>query len=111
MGRSRLLLSLLCACALVFPAGALADDILVDWSSLLPGLTDQFTPNSANECVSGRLSCVDATIREMNRRFTPLAQSCDHNAVFSLLYLRVTQKYREAVSDPNYFSDNAFVNH
>jgi hypothetical protein len=87
------------------------DSILVDWSSLLPGLTDQYDPNSANQCVSGKVTCVDATIREMTRRFNPLASSCDHRALFSLLYLRVTQQYRQAVSDPNFFEDNAFVNH
>jgi hypothetical protein len=92
--------------------GASADTLLLDWSSLLPGLTDTYTPNSANACNSGQIQCVDATINEMQRRFAPLATSCDHNALFALLYLRVTQTYRrEAGSDPNFFSDNAFVNH
>ena len=133
MSRLRLLLlSLTCAVVVLAPARALADittstitsatstigttttdptSVLVDWSSLLPGLTDQYDPNSANECVAGRVTCVDATIREMERRFGPLATSCDHNALFALLYLRVTQQYRQAVSNPSYFSDNAFVNH
>jgi hypothetical protein len=93
-------------------APAVADlNPLIDWSSLTPGLTDQYDPNSANECTSGKVKCVDAVIKEMNRRLTPLAQSCDHNALFSLLYLRVTQQYRQAVNDPNFFDDNAFVNH
>src|SRR5947209_14468741 len=135
MSRLRLLPMLLCAAALSAPAHALADltstvtttattttnvagtattdpsSVLVDWSSLLPGLTDQYDPNSANDCVAGRVTCVDATIREMQRRFAPLASSCNHNALFALLYLRVTQQYRQAVSNPSYFSDNAFVNH
>ena len=113
MRGSRLLLASLCACVLMLiPARAMADtNILVDWSSLLPGLTDQYDPNSANDCVSGKVNCVDATIREMTRRFDPLASSCDHRALFSLLYLRVTQQYRQAVSNPNFFDDNAFVNH
>ena len=29
----------------------------------------------------------------------------------NLLYLRVTEQYRLAVDDPNFFDDNAFVNH
>jgi hypothetical protein len=126
MSRLRLLLlSSICAVVLFSPARASADllttttttattslsSVLVDWSSLLPGLTDQYDPNSANDCVAGRVTCVDATIREMQRRFGPLATSCDHNALFALLYLRVTQQYRQAVSNSNYFSDNAFVNH
>ena len=121
---------LLCAAALVSPAVAGADTTvasltstatatttatsttaLVDWSALVPGLTDEYDPNSANDCVAGRVSCVDATIREMTSRLGPLATSCDHKALFALLYLRVTQQYRQAISDPNYFSDNAFVNH
>jgi hypothetical protein len=113
MRGTRLLLALVCAGALMLlPARAVADDnLFVDWSSLLPGLTDQYDPNSANQCVAGRVTCVDATIREMTRRFNPLASSCDHRALFSLLYLRVTQQYRQAVSDPSFFADNAFVNH
>jgi hypothetical protein len=106
--------AVLTAFLLSFSAPAYADivsDPLVDWSTLLPGLTDQYDPNSANECTSGKVKCVDAVIKEMNKRFTPLAQSCDHNALFSLLYLRVTQQYRQAVNDPNFFQDNAFVNH
>src|SRR3981081_4187635 len=47
----------------------------------------------------------------MTRRVNPFADSCDPRALFSLLYLRVTQQYRQAVSDPNFFDDNAFVNH
>jgi Family of unknown function (DUF5995) len=124
MSKARLLLPLVCAAALAVPASTSADltstvtstatdptSVLIDWSSLLPGLTDQYDPNSANICVSGHVECVDATIREMARRFGPLATTCNHNALFALLYLRVTQQYRLAVNDPNYFSDNAFVNH
>jgi hypothetical protein len=99
--------------SLMGAAPAVADDLnpLIDWSSLAPGLTDQYDPNSANECTSGKVKCVDAVIKEMTRRFTPLGRSCDHNALFSLLYLKVTQQYRQAVNDPNFFDDNSFVNH
>lgn len=93
------------------PAGA-EDPIFVDWTSLLPSLTDQYDPNSANECVSGKPTCVDKTIREMTRRFDPLAAACDHNAVFSLSYLRTTEEYRRTVTDdPAFFADTPFVNH
>jgi hypothetical protein len=47
----------------------------------------------------------------MSRRLSPQASSCDHNALFALLYLRVTEHYRAAVNDPHFFDDNAFVNH
>lgn len=86
--------------------------VLVGWSSLLPSLTDTYTPNDSNICNAGRIQCVDSTINEMERRFAPLASSCDHNALFALLYLQVTQTYRQEVgADPNFFMDNDFVNH
>lgn len=110
--RLRWILPAVCAVLLLAPATAAAEDPpFLDWSSLLPGLTDEYTPNSDNACVSGRVQCVDATVREMTRRFDPLASSCNHNAIFSLLYLRTTEEYRRAVDDPHFFEDNAFVNH
>jgi hypothetical protein len=101
--------------AALFSAGgqrARADDpIFVDWPSLLPGLVDTYDPTSANDCVAGRPACVDATIREMRRRFEPLGQGCHHNAVFALAYLRTTQTYKWARDQPGYFNDTAWVNH
>ena len=46
----------------------------------------------------------------MTRRFDALASSCDHNAIFSLIYLRVTEEYRRTVEEP-FFDDTAFVNY
>jgi hypothetical protein len=67
-------------------------------------------PVMTKDCQQGTTKCVDAVIAEMKRRFAPLVRSCDHDAIFSLAYLRTTEAYRRAVSDPNFFSDNAFVN-
>jgi hypothetical protein len=102
-----------CTLVLAVPATAAADDPpFVDWTSLLPGLTTSYDPNSENICVSGKPQCVAATLREMTRRWAPLATSCDHNAVFALLYKDVTAEYKATIdADPNYFSDNNFVNH
>jgi hypothetical protein len=83
----------------------------VPWSSVLPGLTSTFDPSSDNICQSGRIQCVDSVLREMSRRLAPLASSCSHDAVFADLYLIVTKYYRQDVTDPNFFADNAFVNH
>ena len=69
---------------LSFAAPAAADDpAFVDWTSLLPGLTTSYEPSSANDCAAGRSSCVKSTIREMQRRFDPMAQACDPNATFT----------------------------
>ena len=85
--------------------------LFVNWTTLLPSLTDAYDPNSANECVAGKPHCVDATIEAMKDRFTPLGQACNHNAVFAMAYLRTTQTYEWARNQPGFFNDTAFVNH
>ena len=47
----------------------------------------------------------------MQRRFDPLAQSCDHDSIFALAYLRTTEEYRRTIEDPTFFEDTPFVNH
>lgn len=91
-------------------AGA-EDPVFVDWTSLLPSLTDNYDPSSANDCVAGRPRCIDVTISEMQRRFKPLGRNCDHNAMFSLTYLRTTQTYKWARDQQGFFADTPFVNH
>lgn len=90
---------------------ALAEPPFVPWSEQLPALTTEYQPSSEHECNSGKLRCVDAVIREMTRRFDPLEAGCDHNALFSLTYLRTTEEYRRAVVEPGFFTDPAFINH
>jgi Family of unknown function (DUF5995) len=103
------LLALLCVAA---PGAARAEDpTFVGWTALLPGLTTEYQPSSDNDCAAGRTRCVDAVIREMRRRFDPLAAACDHDAIFSLTYLRTTEEYRRTIEDPTFFEDTRFVNH
>jgi hypothetical protein len=87
------------------------DPTFVEWTSVLPSLTTEYDPTSADECVAGKINCVDKAIREMRRRFEPLAKACDHNAVFGLAYLRTTQTYKWAAETPGFFEDPQFVNH
>jgi hypothetical protein len=111
----RLLAVLTALVALIVPVSqqAAADDPppFLDWASLLPGLVDEYQPSSANDCVAGRPHCVDATIREMERRFRSLGPACDHNAVFALAYLRTTQTYKWARDQSGFFTDTPWVNH
>jgi Family of unknown function (DUF5995) len=102
-----------CTLLLALPAVAAAEDPpFLDWTSLLPGLTTEYQPNSENICNSGKPKCVAATLSEMEKRLKPLRTSCDHNAVFALLYKDVTAEYKATIdADPYYFSDNNFVNH
>jgi Family of unknown function (DUF5995) len=104
--------ALLALLLLGFPAVTRAEDPpFVGWTALLPGFTVGYEPSSENDCVAGRTRCVDAVIREMGRRFDPLASACDHDAIFSLTYLRTTEEYRRAIEDPTFFEDTHFVNH
>ena len=110
---SRLAIALAVAAALLIAsAPARADDPpYIGWTQLLPGLTTQYDPSSENDCTAGRTRCVDAVIREMRRRFDPLAEGCAHDAIFALAYLRTTEEYRRTIDDPTFFEDTPFVNH
>jgi hypothetical protein len=112
--RSSLRLALLALVLLVLarPATAVAEDPpFVGWSALLPGLSLPYDVTSPDDCIAGRVQCVDRVIREMTRTFEPLASSCDHDAIFALTYLRVTEEYRRTVETPTFFDDTPFVNH
>jgi hypothetical protein len=87
------------------------DPPYVDWTSILPSFTSAYEPSSANSCTSGKTLCVDAVIREMTKRFSPLADTCHHNAIFSLAYLRTTEEYRRTIDDPSFFQETTWVNH
>jgi Family of unknown function (DUF5995) len=110
--RLRLALLVLVLVALARPVTAVAEDPpFVGWSSLLPGLSLPYDVTSPDDCIAGRVQCVDKTVREMAKRFDPLASTCDHNAIFALTYLRVTEEYRRTVQDPTFFQDTPFVNY
>ncbi len=99
--------------AMCWPATpAQADDPpFIGWSAALPAISWQFDPTSADECAAGRVSCVEKTIREMEKRFNPLAAECAHSAVFALAYLRTTETYLRTAQTAGFYSDPAFVNH
>ena len=100
------------ACAFVVPGVARAEDPpYLGWPEILAPAPGSYTPSAEEDCLSGRTKCVDAVIREMQRRFAPLASDCEHDAIFSLAYLRTTQAYRRAIENPDFFQDTRFVNH
>jgi hypothetical protein len=91
---------------------AAAAQTLPNWSSVAPALSSGgYDPSSSNICVAGRPGCVDVVIKEMNRRFQPLARRCDHNAIFSLAYLRTTEVFKSVFLRPGYFQDPPFLAH
>ncbi len=103
---------LVCLLALAVPATAAAEDPpFVDYTSLLLPALGTYDPTSEDDCVAGRFQCVDKVIREMTRRFDKLAESCDHDLMFSVTYLRTTEEYLRAATTPGFFQDPTFVNH
>jgi Family of unknown function (DUF5995) len=92
-------------------AGLLPINPITDWSTLLPGLSPQYDPNDPNICTSGKPQCIDAVVKEMNKRFTPLATSCSHNALFSLLYMDVSKQVAIDDRTTGYFDDPGFISH
>jgi hypothetical protein len=94
---------------LVAPAGA--DTLYTPWSSLLPGWNDQFVPSSDNDCAAGRPNCLNATLKEQTRILGTTGQSCSHNAIFPLAYVRMTQTYGWTRDQAGYYADVPYMNH
>lgn len=104
------------ATAIVFcgpsgPAHAEDPPPFVGWSQVLPALVTTFDAGSSDDCEAGRPACVRQTIREMEKRFDPLAETCDHDAIFSLAYLRTTEAFYAASETPGFFKDTPRINH
>jgi hypothetical protein len=83
----------------------------VPWSASLAGWTDTYVPSSDNDCVAGRDSCLNATLKELARIADGTAKSCSHDAVFARAYVRMTQTYGWARDIPGYYQDVPFANH
>lgn len=108
---SVVLAALVPATFLVGSAKAEDDPPFVGWSAVMPPLTHHYDPTSVNDCVAGRMKCVEKVIQDMQRRFGPLAEDCDHDAVFALAYLRTTEAYYKYAQQSGFFADTPFVNH
>ena len=92
------------------PTSSYDDPFFLNWPTYLPSMTpDTYVASTSNECKNGQVQCVDKVIREMTERYNALG--CDHDSTFAFTYLVTTQEYRRAVEDPNFFTDNAFINH
>lgn len=86
--------------------------VITDWSSLLPGLVGPYEPDDPNNiCNAGNPQCVQSVAREMTKRLQPLSDSCDHNALFQLLYLDVTNNIYTAVTTAGYFQVPGGISH
>ncbi|HEX4902201.1 MAG TPA: DUF5995 family protein [Acidimicrobiales bacterium] len=96
------------------PAGAgtsdYEDPFFLNWPTLLPSApVGDYQLSSADECKNGQFSCVDRVISQMTKRYNALR--CDHNSMFAFTYLRTTEEYLRAATQPGFFEDPAFINH
>lgn len=86
------------------------DPLFVPWTELAPSLTAGYDPDDPNICKSGQEACVHSVIKEMDRRFTKLLDTCDHDALFALTYLRTTEEYHRFWHEEP-FDDQGWLNH
>ncbi|MDX6277460.1 MAG: hypothetical protein QOJ72_1588 [Nocardioidaceae bacterium] len=75
---------------------------------ILPPRHVPYHPSTALACADGDPSCIDDTIQRMQASYESLAQTCNHDAVFALAYLRVTQNVRDAL-DHGLFADQVWL--
>ncbi len=81
------------------PAHAGTLDPIVE---ILPPLPAPYHPTLLPECADGNPTCINATIDQMKARYDALRVKCDHDAVFALAYLRVTENVRDALDEGLY---------
>lgn len=94
------------------PAGATDydDPFFLNWPTFLSAAPDgDHELSGSTDCKNGSVQCVDRVIRAMTKRYNDLG--CDHDSTFAFTYLLTTEEYRRAVEDPEFFTDNAFINH
>jgi len=125
MRRLAVTLTLGLALSLLAPAAARADDddplgplgplvpgtafgVLDPVITVLPPFPVPHTPYVGNVCPGGEDACIDDVVTEMKSRLAGLAAACDHDAVFSLAYLRVTENVRDAARS-GYFQDRKWL--
>jgi hypothetical protein len=110
--RRRALAPLVVAAALAAPpaAPAAAPDLRSEnlpWPSLLPALPvpTSVQPHAVEHCRRASVGCMDDLLGRLRRQWRPLDAACDHRALFSLAYLRITKGLRDdlARARPRYF--------
>jgi hypothetical protein len=95
--------------AALAPAAAAAQEPYGDWNAKLPGFPSNAPDSNRANCAGGGDECIERTIGEMWRRFHQVVPSCDHNSIFSLTYLRVTEDVRTAMGH-DFWPDDNWIN-
>src|SRR5436309_12943918 len=82
------------------PAAADLGDGYVGWPTLLPGLRVGPTgpPRPMPGCHDLRVDCVDRLVRRLHREWRVENAACDHRAVFSVAYERISRGIRDRLA-------------
>ena len=93
---------------LVPAANADHDDANLPWPAALPPqqVSTAVQPRPISNCPRpARISCMDRLLRRLQAQWRSLDATCDHRALFSLAYVRITKGIRDdlARAKPRYF--------
>jgi Family of unknown function (DUF5995) len=108
-GRGRAAAALAVAALAATAAPALADhhDENLPWPQLLPSMPvpTSVQPHPVEHCRHASVHCMDDLLRRLTRQWRRLDARCDHRALFSLAYIRITQGLRDDLArrHPRYF--------
>jgi len=70
-----------------------------NWGPLLPAsqVPNTNQPHAVHNCRRATLRCITGLESRLQKQWSALDATCDHRAVFSLAYLRITQGLRQAI--------------
>jgi hypothetical protein len=97
------------------PVARAADPFVsnLPWPNLLPALPVPNTvqPHAVDNCPQPALACVQGLASRLQSQWQALDATCDHRAVMSLAYLRITQALAEDLArpTPRYFKDKVYM--
>lgn len=86
-----------------------ADPPYIPITSELPPLPDTSHHDLDGPCQPPGSPCIQRTIAKMQQLANGLGQACDHNAVFAVTYLRVTQTFAWWIAQPGGFEDRDYL--
>jgi hypothetical protein len=91
------------------PGAALADhhDENLPWPQALPPMpvSTAVQPHGVQHCRRASIRCMDGLLARLRRQWRGLDRACDHRALFSLAYIRITKGLRDdlALRHPHIF--------
>ena len=88
------------ALAAALPAQASLRDGYIPWPTLLPGLQvgPKGPPRPMPGCRHLRVRCVSRLVKRLHREWTSENARCDHRAIFSIAYERITRSIRNRLA-------------